>query len=400
MTFTAQRMNLIKPSATMAMTGRVLALREQGVNVIGLSAGEPDFPTPAHVCDAAARAMQEGQTRYTDVAGTRALREAIVDKFRRENGVAYTPEQVIVSAGGKQVIYNAFMASLDPGDEVIIPAPYWVSYADMVLLAEGRPVVVPCGEEVGFKLHSSALMNAITPRTKWLLLNAPSNPTGAAYTEGELRALAEVLDRHPNVHVMTDDIYEHIRYDGRPFHTIAQVAPSLYDRTLTVNGVSKAYAMPGWRIGYAAGPQPLIKAMTTIQGQSTSNPCSISQAAALAALTGDQTFLTQRARMFEVRRDLTVRALNDAPGLSCRTPEGAFYVFPSCKGVLGKTTPQGKVLESDEDFVAYLLETKQVACVHGAAFGMSPYFRLSYAIGPDALEGALERIKEACTVLR
>ena len=399
MALLAQRMSAIKPSATMAMTGKVHALRDAGVQVIGLSAGEPDFPTPEHVCDAAERAMHAGQTRYTPVGGTTALKEAIVRKFARENDLAYDLDEVMASTGGKQVLYNAFMASLDPGDEVIIPAPYWVSYVDMVLLAEGRPVVVPCGEEVGFKLHPGALLQAMSPRTKWVLLNSPSNPTGAAYTAEELRALADVLERYPRVYVLTDDIYEHILYDMRPFATIAQVAPELKDRTLVVNGVSKAYSMTGWRLGYGAGPREIIAAMTKIQGQSTSNPCSITQAAAVAALNGDQSFLAQRARMFQTRRDMSVRMLNEAPGLSCRKPEGAFYVYPSCAGVIGKCTPDGKVIESDEDFVTYLLEHKAVACVHGAAFGMSPYFRLSYATTPEALEEALTRIHDACAAL-
>jgi len=399
MALLAQRMSAIKPSATMAMTGRVHALRDAGVQVIGLSAGGPDFPTPEHVCEAAVRAMHAGQTRYTPVGGTTALKEAIVRKFARENDLTYDLDEVMASTGGKQVLYNAFMASLDPGDEVIIPAPYWVSYVDMVLLAEGRPVVVPCTEEVGFKLHPGALLQALSPRTKWVLLSSPSNPTGAAYTAEELRALAEVLERHPNVYILTDDIYEHILYDMRPFATIAQVAPELKDRTLVVNGVSKAYSMTGWRLGYGAGPRGLIAAMTKLQGQSTSNPCSITQAAAVAALDGDQSFLAQRARMFQTRRDMTVRMLDEAPGLTCRKPEGAFYVYPSCAGAIGKRAPDGRVIESDEDFVTYLLEAKSVACVHGAAFGMSPYFRLSYATTPEALEEALTRIYDACAAL-
>lgn len=400
MTLVAQRMNTIQPSATLAMTGRVHALQEAGKRVIGLSAGEPDFPTPEYICEAAIRAIRGGQTRYTDVGGTSTLKAAVAEKFYRENGLTYNPDQIIVSCGGKQVLYNAFMASLDPGDEVIIPAPFWVSYADMVLLAGGRPVLVPCSEAVGFKLHPGDLLQAISPRTKWLVLNSPSNPTGAAYNEMELRALADVLLRYSNIHILSDDIYEHIRYNGRPFHTIAQVEPGLHARTLTMNGVSKAYAMTGWRIGYAGGPKALISAMVKIQGQSTSNPCSISQAAAVAALTGDQSFLIQRARVFQTRRDLTVRALNSIKGLTCRTPEGAFYVYPSCAGVIGKRTPGGKTLETDEDFVTYLLENNSVACVHGKAFGMSPYFRISYATTTEALQEALERIQSACQALR
>lgn len=400
MSLLAQRMSAIKPSATMAMTGRVHELRDAGQTVIGLSMGEPDFPTPEHVCEAAIAAIRRGETGYTAVGGTAELKRAIIGKLARENDLTYAPEQVIACAGGKQVLYNALMASLNPGDEVVIPAPYWVSYYDMVLLAEGRPVVVKCPEEVGFKLHASTLAAAITPATKWVLLNAPSNPTGAAYTREELAALAQVLARHPRVGVISDDIYEHIAYDGRQVETIAAVAPELHDRTLIVNGVSKAYSMTGWRLGYGAGPADLIAAMHKIQGQSTSNPCSVTQAAAVAALNGDQSLLAQRARIFQTRRDIAVRMLNEAQGLTCRAPEGAFYVYPSCAGVIGKTTPEGKVIETDEDFVTYLLEDKQVAVVHGAAFGMSPHFRLSYATTPEALEEALTRIQGACAALR
>lgn len=399
MAFLAQRVSNIKPSATLAMTGKVQALREAGQAIIGLSAGEPDFPTPKHVCQAAIDAINAGKTLYTPVGGTAELKAAIIAKFRRENGLDYAENQVMASTGGKQVIYNALMATLDPGDEVIIPAPYWVSYYDMVLLAGGRPIVVNCPAEVGFKLHAGALGQALSLRTKWVFLNSPSNPAGAAYTKEELAALAEVLDRNPDVHILSDDIYEHIIYTTGSFHTMAQVAPQLYDRTLTVNGVSKAYAMTGWRLGYCGGSKELIAAMSKIQGQSTSNPCSISQAAALAALNGDQSFLEHRKRIFQTRRDMSVRMLNEAKGLTCRTPEGAFYVYPSCAGVMGKTTPSGKKIESDEDFVTYLLESQSVACVHGKAFGMSPYFRISYATTTEALEEALARIKTACDCL-
>lgn len=400
MAFLSQRLNAIKPSATLAMTGKVQELQDAGKTIIGLSAGEPDFSTPEHVCQAANVAMNMGKTKYTAVGGTTELKQAIVDKFRRENNLDYERNQVIASTGGKQVIYNALMATIDPGDEVIIPAPYWVSYYDMVLLAGGRPIVVECPEEVGFKIHAQQLNQALSLCTKWVFLNSPSNPSGAAYTKKELSAIADVLKRNPNVHVLSDDIYEHILYTKDEFCNIVNVAPELKDRTLIVNGVSKAYSMTGWRIGYGAGSEELISAMAKIQGQSTSNASSISQAAAVAALNGNQSILEQRKRVFQTRRDMSVRILNDSEGLTCRTPEGAFYVFPSCAGVIGKTTPQGKTIKTDEDFVTYLLESQSVACVHGAAFGMSPYFRISYATTTEALEEALSRIQTACAQLK
>ena len=394
----ASRLSRVKPSATFAVTKKAAELKAQGRDIIGLGFGEPDFDTPQPVKDAASRAMAAGQTKYTDVEGTPALKQAIIGKFARENNLTYKPDQVIASTGGKQVLYNAFMATLDAGDEVVIPAPYWVSYPDMVLLAEGEPVIVPCSAESGFKLMPEDLDRAITPKTKWVLLNSPSNPTGAAYTRAEMKALTDVLMRHPHVYVMTDDIYEHLVYGGFQFCTPAEVEPGLFDRTLTINGVSKAYAMTGWRLGYAGGPAEIIKAMGKVQSQSTSNPCSISQAAAVEALNGDQTFLTGWVTEFEKRRDLVVRMLNECPGLTCHTPEGAFYVFPSCAGVIGKKTPVGKVIASDEDFVTYLLESG-VAVVHGSAFGMEPFFRISYATSVEVLTKACERIRAACEAL-
>ena len=361
-----------------------------------MSAGEPDFDTPVNIQDAAIRAIREGKTRYTDVDGIPQLKQAIVDKFARENGLTYKPSQINVSPGGKPVLYNAFVATLSPGDEVIVPAPYWVSYPDMVLLAGGEPVFALTTAEDGFRLTPAALEAAITPRTKWLILNSPSNPSGAAYSRAELAGLAEVLMRHPQVWVLTDDIYEHLIYDGFEFATIAQVEPALYDRTLTMNGVSKAYSMTGWRIGYAGGPEPLIKAMAKVMSQSTSNPCSISQWAAVEALNGTQDFIPQRAAAFEQRRDLVVSMLNQANGLTCPKPEGAFYVYPSCEALLGKTAPSGAVIGSDEDFATGLLEAEGVAVVHGAAFGLSPFFRLSYACSNEVLEDACTRIQRFC----
>ncbi|GGB24204.1 aminotransferase [Tistrella bauzanensis] len=399
MSVIADRLSRIKPSPTLAVTAKAAQLKEAGRDIIGLGAGEPDFDTPDNIKDAAIKAIRDGQTKYTPVQGTRALIEAVRNKFKRENGLDYAANQIVVGTGGKQVLYNAFMATLNPGDEVIIPAPYWVSYPDMALLAEGVPVFVEAGRETGFKIQPAQLEAAITPRTKWLILNSPSNPSGAAYSAAELRALADVLVRHPHVLVLTDDMYEHILYDGFEFATIAQVAPELYDRTLTVNGVSKAYSMTGWRIGYAGGPANIIKAITAIQSQSTSNPSSISQAAAVEALNGPQDFIAERARRFQVRRDLVVRLLNQAPGLVCPVPEGAFYVYPSCEGVLGKKTPQGQVIGSSEDFAGYLLEHVGIAVVHGAAFGLDPYFRISYATADEVLEEACGRIARACNDL-
>lgn len=399
MPFLAARLSRIKPSPTIGVTDTARALKAAGRDIISMSVGEPDFDTPDHVKAAAIEAIQKGDTKYTAVDGTAALKAAICAKFQRENKLAYTPENITVGTGGKQILYNALMASLDAGDEVIIPSPYWVSYPDMVLLAGGEPVIVPCGENAHFKLTAEALEAAITPRTKWVILNSPSNPTGMGYTRAEIRALADVLLKHPHVWVMTDDMYEHLAYDDWQFCTMAEVEPGLIDRTLTVNGVSKAYAMTGWRIGYAGGPKALIKAMATIQSQSTSNPSSISQAAAVAALTGDLSFLAERNEIFRGRRDLCVDLLNDAPGLSCIKPDGAFYVYPSCAGTIGKTTPSGKVIKNDSDFVTALLEAEGVAAVQGAAFGLEPYFRLSYATSTDLVIDACRRIQRFCQSL-
>jgi aspartate aminotransferase len=399
MPFLADRLSNIKPSPTIAVTTKALELKAAGRDVIGLGAGEPDFDTPQNIKDAAIRAINAGETKYTAVDGTPALKKAICAKFKRENGLDYQPNQITVGTGGKQVLYNALVATLNRGDEVIIPAPYWVSYPDMVALAEGTPVPVACGENNGFKLTPEALEAAITPRTKWVILNSPSNPTGAAYTRAELKALTDVLVRHPHVWVMTDDMYEHLVYDGFEFATAAQVEPRLYERTLTVNGVSKAYCMTGWRIGYAGGPVALIKAMATIQSQSTSNPSSISQAASVEALNGPQDFIARHNAVFQQRRDLVVEMLNQAPGIRCPKPEGAFYVFPSCAGTIGKKTPNGKVIRTDEDFVTYLLEAEGVAVVQGSAFGLAPYFRISYATATEALREACTRIQRACRAL-
>jgi aspartate aminotransferase len=396
MSFLAARLDRIKPSPTIAVTAKARALKAAGRDVIGLGAGEPDFDTPENIRQAAARAIEAGETRYTDVDGTPALKKAICAKFARENGLTYTPEQITVGTGGKQVLYNALMATLNPGDEVIVPAPYWVSYPDMVLLAEGVPVAVECPAEHGFKLQAADLEAAISPKTKWLILNSPSNPTGAAYTYEELKAVTDVLLRHPHVWVLTDDMYEHIVYDGFKFVTPAQVEPQLYARTLTVNGVSKAYSMTGWRIGYAGGPVELIKAIAKVQSQSTSNPSSVSQAAAVEALNGPQDFIAPRAETFRERRDLVVSMLNQANGLTCARPEGAFYVYPSCAGTIGKRTPSGKVIETDNDFVEQLLEAEGVAVVQGTAFGLAPFFRISYATDTASLEEACRRIQRFC----
>ncbi|MEH3045824.1 pyridoxal phosphate-dependent aminotransferase [Sphingomonas adhaesiva] len=389
----------INPSPTLAITTRVMELKRAGVDVIGLGAGEPDFDTPDFVKEAAIQAIRDGKTKYTNVDGTPELKEAIVAKFRRDNNLTYTPQQVSVNVGGKHTLFNALVASLDAGDEVIVPAPYWVSYPDVVQFAGATPVIVPAGAEFGYKLTPAMLEAAITPRTKWLILNSPSNPTGAAYTVDELRALGEVLERHPHVWIFADDMYEHIVYDDFRFATIAEVCPSLYERTLTVNGCSKAYAMTGWRIGFAAGAPWLIKAMAKLQSQSTSNPCSIAQAAAVAALNGDQSFLKERAAAFQTRRDLVVRMLNDAAGIDCPMPEGAFYVYPSVAGVIGKTTPGGKRIETDSDFVGYLLDDAKVAAVQGVAFGLSPAMRISYATSEAVLTEACRRIQTACAAL-
>lgn len=398
--FFAARLNKVKPSPTFAMIKLAAELKAQGKDVIGLSAGEPDFDTPDHIKAAAKLAMDQGKTKYTPVEGTPELRQAICDKFQRENGLTYKPSQVMASTGGKQVIFNAILATVGPGDEVIIPAPYWVSYPDIVNLAEGTPVYVNTKAERGFKMTPHELETAITPRTKWLILNSPSNPTGAAYTEAELRALADVLLQHPHVHILADDIYEHLVYDGFKFFTIAQVEPKLFDRTLTLNGVSKAFSMTGWRIGFAGGPEALIKRMGEIQGHSTSNPSSISQAAAVAALNGTRDFLYDWRLSFKNRRDLVVEMLNKADGITCATPEGAFYVYPCCAGMIGRVTPDGAVLNNDEDVAKYLVGSEGVAVVFGAAFGLSPYFRISYATSEAALKDACTRIQRACAQLK
>jgi aspartate aminotransferase len=400
MSFLADRLSRIKPSPTLAMTKRALEMKAAGRDVIGLSAGEPDFDTPQNIQQAAIAAMRRGETRYTAVDGTPQLKKAVAAKFRRENGLDYDPSQIIVGTGGKQVLFNALMATLNAGNEVIIPAPYWVSYPDIVLLAEGTPIPVACSQNNGFKLRPEDLEAAITARSKWLILNSPSNPTGAAYTASELKALADVLLRHPAVWVLSDDIYEHLVYDEFKFTTIAQVEPKLYGRTLTLNGVSKAYCMTGWRIGFAGGPSELIQAMATLQSQSTSNPSSISQAAAVEALNGPKDFIPRHNAIFKERRDIVVGMLNRAPGLRCPRPEGAFYVYPSCAGTLGKRTPEGKAIESDSDLVEYLLEAEGVAVVQGEAFGLAPHFRVSYATSTEALREACGRIQRACSVLK
>jgi aspartate aminotransferase len=399
MAFLSQRLARIKPSPTIAVTQKAAELKAAGRDVIGLGAGEPDFDTPPHIIEAAIAAMRRGETRYTAVDGTPALKQAISGKFKRENGLDYQPNQITVGTGGKQVLYNALMATLDPGDEVVIPAPYWVSYPDIVALCEAKPVAVNCPQNNGFKLRPEDLDAAITAKTKWLILNSPSNPTGAGYTAAELKALADVLLKHPHVWVMTDDMYEHLVYDDFRFSTIVEVEPRLYERTLTVNGVSKAYCMTGWRIGYGGGPTPLIKAMATLQSQSTSNPSSISQAAAVAALSGPMDFVPRNNAVFRQRRDLVVDMLNKAKGLHCPRPEGAFYVYPSCAGAIGRTTPRGKRITNDSDFVEYLLEAEGVAVVQGVAFGLSPHFRISYATSTEALTEACTRIQRACAAL-
>lgn len=396
----ASRLGKVKPSPTLRINNLAKEMKASGKDVIGLAAGEPDFDTPAHVKEAAIAAIKNNETRYTAVDGTPKLKEAIIGKFKRENGLTYKPSQIIVCAGGKQVLFNAIMASVSPGDEVIIPAPYWVSYPDMVNLAEGTPVFVSTRVEDGFKLKPEALEKAITARTKWLILNSPSNPSGAAYTSDELKALGEVLLRHPQVFVLSDDIYEHIVYDNFKFTTIAQVVPELYDRTLTINGVSKAYNMTGWRIGFAGGPEALVKQMAGIQGHSTTNPASISQAAAVAALNGPQDFLAVQIKTFKERRDRVVDMLNAAPGISCPKPEGAFYVYPSCAGLIGKTTPDGKKLATDDDVVEYFLQAEGVAAVPGSGFGTSPHFRISYAIATKDLEEACKRIQKSAAKLK
>lgn len=390
----------VKPSPTIAMTTKAQELKAAGRDVIGLSAGEPDFDTPQNIKDAAIAAITAGKTKYTAVDGIPELKQAICDKFRRENGLSYEPAQVTVGTGGKQVLYNAFMATLNAGDEVIIPAPYWVSYPDMVLLGSGTPVIVECSLENQFKLTAEQLEAAITPKTKWFLFNSPSNPSGAGYSWDELKALTDVLMRHPHVWVMTDDMYEHLVFDDFEFCTPAQVEPGLYDRTLTVNGVSKAYAMTGWRIGYAAGPEELIKGMRKVQSQSTSNPCSISQWAAVEALNGPQGYIEDNKALFQHRRDLVVGMLNDAKGVNCPTPEGAFYVYPDISACIGKTSAAGTLIDTDEAFATALLEETGVAVVFGSAFGLSPNFRISYATSDEALAKACTRIQQFCEGLR
>jgi aspartate aminotransferase len=400
MTFLADRLARVKPSPTMAITALATELKAAGRNIIALSQGEPDFDTPPNVREAGIAAINRGETRYTVFDGRIELKRAIAAKFERENSLKYDTSQITVSNGGKQVLYNGLVATLSPGDEVVIPAPYWVSYPEMVLLCDGEPVPVACPQNNGFKMRPEDLDAAITKKTKWLILNSPSNPSGAAYSERDLQALAEVLVAHEHVWIMTDDIYEHLVYDEFQYRTVAQVEPRLYERTLTVNGVSKAYCMTGWRIGYAGGPKELIKAMGAVQSNSTANPCSISQAAAIEALTGPQDFIPVHARKFKERRDFVVEWLNRVPGLHCPRPEGAFYVYPSCAGVLGKRTPDGKTLETDEDFVRYLLEAEGVALVHGSAFGLAPHVRMSYATSNEELRDACTRIERACRALQ
>ncbi|HLQ18630.1 MAG TPA: pyridoxal phosphate-dependent aminotransferase [Tabrizicola sp.] len=399
MAFLSDTLARVKPSPTIAVTTKAQQLKSEGKDVIGLGAGEPDFDTPENIRDAAKRAIDSGKTRYTAVDGIPELKAAICSKFLRENGLTYTPQQISVGTGGKQILYNALMATLNPGDEVIIPTPYWVSYPDMVLLAGGTPVPVVAGIETDFKLTPEQLEAAITPKTKWFIFNSPSNPTGAGYTRAELKGLTDVLMRHPQVWVMSDDMYEHLVFDDFEFCTPAEIEPGLYDRTLTCNGVSKAYAMTGWRIGYAGGPVSLIKAMGTIQSQSTSNPCSVSQYAALEALSGPQEFLADWRRVFQGRRDLVVSMLNQAKGIRCPKPEGAFYVYPDISGCIGKATPAGTVITNDEVFATALLEETGVAVVFGSAFGLSPNFRVSYATSDEVLHEACTRIQRFCACL-
>ena len=399
MSILSATLSRVKPSPTIAVTTKAQELKAQGRDVIGLGAGEPDFDTPDHIKAAGIRAIEEGRTKYTAVDGIAELKDAICAKFRRNNGLDYAPAQISVASGGKQILYNALMATVNPGDEVVIPAPYWVSYPDMVRLAGGDPVIVPAGIETGFKLTAGALEAAITPKTRWFIFNSPSNPTGAGYSRDELRALTDVLLRHPHVWVMTDDMYEHLAYDGFEFCTPAQVEPKLYPRTLTCNGVSKAYCMTGWRIGFAAGPEELIGGMRKIQSQSTSNPCTISQWAAVAALTGPHDFITANNAVFKRRRDLVVAMLDAIPGVTCPVPDGAFYVYPSIAGLIGKTSAAGTRIDTDEDFATALLDETGVAVVFGAAFGLSPNFRVSYATSDAALSEACSRIQSFCAAL-
>jgi aspartate aminotransferase len=398
MSIISDSLKRIKPSPTIAVSTKARELKAAGKDVIGLGAGEPDFDTPQNIKEAAIKAIKDGDTKYTAVDGTPALKKAIIEKFKRENNLDYLGDQITVGAGGKHVIYNAMMATLNEGDEVIIPAPYWVSYPDIVLLTGAKPVIIKCSEDQGFKLKPKDLENTITNKTKWLILNSPSNPTGASYSENEIRNLAEVLKKNSNVHILSDDIYEHVSYEGFKFFTIAQI-PELKERVLTMNGVSKSYAMTGWRIGYAAGPKEIIKAIAKIQSQSTSNPSSVSQAAAVEALSGKQDFISERSKAFQERRDFVVSELNKINGINCLKPEGAFYVFPSCKGLIGKKDKNGKKLENDTNFVQSLLENNNVAVVQGSAFGLEGFFRISYATSMENLEKAMSRIKEFCESL-
>jgi aspartate aminotransferase len=400
MGFIADSLNRIQPSATLAVTSKALELKAQGKNVISLAAGEPDFDTPEHIKEAAIVALRGGKTKYTNVDGIPELKAAIAAKMKRDHGLEYKPAQISVGTGGKQVLFNALMATINPGDEVVIPAPYWVSYIDIVRLGGGVPVVVEGKLEDGYKLKPEALDRAITPKTKWLIFNSPSNPTGAAYSRAELKALTDVLMKHPNVWVLSDDMYEKLLYDGMEFFTPAQVEPGLYDRTLTLNGLSKAYCMTGWRLGYGCGPEVLIKAMAKLQSQSTSNPNSITQYAGVAALNGPHDFIARNNKAFVERRDLVVSMLNQAGGVSCPRPQGAFYVYPSIAGVIGKTTAGGKLIKTDEDFATALLEEETLAVVHGAAFGMSPCFRISYATSNAELEESCNRIQRFCAGMK
>ena len=399
MSIIAKRLSAVKPSPTLAVTTKAKELKAQGVDVVDLGVGEPDFPTPEHICDAAKAALDRGETKYVPVAGTLAFRQAICGKLKRENNLDYTPDEITVNCGGKGTLYNLFIATVDEGDEVVIPAPYWVSYPDMVRLAGGTPVFVTGYEENGFKITPDDLEKAITPKTKWFVLNSPSNPSGAAYSREELRALADVLARHENVWIVSDEIYEHIVYDGFKSYSIAAVAPELKNRTLTVNGLSKSFSMTGWRVGYAAGPVEVIKAMNKVQSQSTSHAVSFCQSAGVVALNSPMDFLAERNATFKARRDMVAAKLNAVKGMSCRTPEGAFYLYPSVAGCIGNKTPDGKVIENDTDFASALLEAEGVAVVPGVAFGLSPYFRLSYATSTEALEKACERIKRFCESL-
>ncbi len=395
----ADRLARIEQSASSLASQRARELRAEGRDIITLSVGEPDFPTPDHIIDAAFDAARSGQTRYTNAGGTPELKQAIIDKFQRENGLEFSENEVMASNGGKQVLFNSLVATVEPGDEVIIPAPYWISYVDLVKFGGGTPVVVPCGDDVGFKLTPSSLAAAITSKTRWLMLNSPGNPSGAVYSAAELGGLAEVLRKHPDIMIFCDDIYEHITFDGLEFATLVQVAPDLKDRTVTMNGVSKAYSMTGWRLGYCGAPASLIKQMTKLQQQTTGSICAISQAAAIAALSGPQDYVAERTKAFESRRDLVVSMINQADGLSCFSPKGAFYLFPNCSALIGKKTPDGKAIETDKDLVMYLMDSEGVATVHGAAYGLSPYFRISFATSEELLRDACMRIQRACAAL-